>query len=138
MRSEQIRLVQNSWKLVEPIAEQAAELFYGELFRLDPSLESMFTGDMREQGRKLMAMLSVGVTSLSRLESIAPALRALGGRHAGYGVELRHYAVVEAALVSTLAQGLGEAFTDEVRDAWRAAYRVLSMTMQQGAAKAAA
>ena len=138
MKPEQIRLVQDSWKLVEPIAEQAAELFYGELFRMDPSLASMFTGDMREQGRKLMAMLSVGVASLSRLESIAPALRALGGRHAGYGVEARHYAVVEAALVSTLAQGLGEAFTDEVRHAWRAAYRALSMTMQQGAAKAAA
>jgi hemoglobin-like flavoprotein len=138
MSPEQIRLVQTSWKLVEPIAEQAAELFYRELFLIDPSLESMFSGDMREQGRKLMAMLSVGVTSLSRLESIAPALRALGGRHAGYGVEPRHYSVVEAALVSTLRQGLGEEFTDEVRDAWRAAYRVLSMTMQLGAAKAAA
>ncbi|HEX9790189.1 MAG TPA: hypothetical protein VGA60_05970, partial [Kiloniellales bacterium] len=45
----QKRLVQDSFAAVLPIAEAAAELFYGRLFELDPSLRRLFKGDMKEQ-----------------------------------------------------------------------------------------
>lgn len=131
MTPKQIALVQASWKQVQPIAGKAAALFYSRLFTLEPSVKRLFRGDMQEQGRKLMQMISVAVNSLARLESIVPAVRALGRRHAGYGVEPRHYAIVEQALLWTLDQGLGEGFTEEIEDAWRVAYRVLADTMQQ-------
>jgi hemoglobin-like flavoprotein len=131
MTPRQVALVQESWKQLQPIAERAAELFYARLFGLEPSVRSLFRGDMKEQGRKLMSMLSLAVGSLARPHGIAPALRALGRRHAGYGVEARHYFAVEAALVWTLRQGLGVRFTQEAEDAWRAAYRALATTMKQ-------
>ena len=131
MTPKQIALVQASWKQVQPIADQAAALFYSRLFTLEPSLKRLFKGDMREQGRKLTQMISVAVNSLARLEAIAPAVRALGRRHAGYGVEPRHYALVEGALIWTLEQGLGRDFSEQAEDAWRTAYRVLATTMQQ-------
>ena len=133
MTPRQIALVQESWKRVLPIGDQAAELLYARLFALDPSLERLFKGDMRVQGRKLMAMVSAAVSSLTRLDSIVPVVQALGRRHAGYGVEERHYAVVESALVWTLEQGLGAGFTREVEDAWRTAYGVLATTMKTAA-----
>jgi hemoglobin-like flavoprotein len=129
----EIALVQASWRQVQPLAEPAAAMFYARLFELDPSLTRLFKGDMKEQGRKVMAMIGVAVDALSRLESVVPAVRALGRRHAGYGVEERHYAVVEEALVWTLGQGLGASFTKEVENAWRAAYGVLATTMKQAA-----
>lgn len=130
MTPRQIALVQESWKLVQPIAGKAAELFYMRLFALEPSVQRLFTADMTEQGRKLMSMISVAVNSLAGLESIAPAVQALGRRHAGYGVKKHHYAVVEAALIWALAVGLDEKFTRETEEAWRTAYRVLANTMQ--------
>jgi hemoglobin-like flavoprotein len=130
MTPRQVGLVQESWKLVQPIADKAAELFYMRLFSLEPSVRRLFKGDMIEQGRKLMSMISVAVNSLTRLETIVPAVQALGRRHAGYGVRKHHYTVVEAALIWTLAQGLGEKFTGETEEAWRTAYRVLAATMQ--------
>jgi hemoglobin-like flavoprotein len=130
MTPNQITLVQQSWKRVEPIAAVAAELFYARLFALEPSVRQLFESDMKEQERKLMAMISVAVGSLGRLESLVPAVQALGRRHAGYGVKRHHYTVVEAALLWTLAQGLGEKFTREIEEAWRTAYRVLATTMQ--------
>ena len=133
MTPKQIALVQDSWKQVQPIADAAATLFYGKLFALDPAVRALFKGDMKEQGRKLMTMINVAVNSLSRLEAIVPAVQMLGRRHAGYGVEERHYAVVEEALVWTLGQGLGTSFTKEVENAWRAAYGVLATTMRQAA-----
>jgi len=41
------KLVQQSFARVEPIAETAAELFYGKLFELDPKLRALFKGDMK-------------------------------------------------------------------------------------------
>ena len=133
MTPTQIALVQASWKQVAPIADQAAELLYGRLFELDPSLERLFRGGMKEQGRKLMSMMTFVVGSLTRLESLVPAVQGLGRRHAGYGVEDHHYETVESALLWTLKQGLGAAFSKEVEEAWRTAYGVLATTMKEAA-----
>jgi hemoglobin-like flavoprotein len=97
-----------------PIAETAAELFYGRLFEFDPTLRPMFRGNMREQGRKLMQMLAVAAHSLDRLHEILPAVRAMGRRHAGYGVTDEQYDTVASALLWTRDQGLGEQFTPDV------------------------
>ena len=131
MTPRDIALVQSSWKQVQPIAAQAAAMFYGRLFLLDPSVRPLFRGDLREQGTKLMSMISVAVNALARIETLVPAVQALGRRHAGYGVEDRHYDTVETALLWTLAQGLGEAFSAETEQAWRAAYAVLASTMKE-------
>ena len=133
--SRQKLLVQQTFAEVAPIADVAARLFYARLFELDPSLEALFTGDMDEQGRKLMQMLTVAVRGLDSLDELVPAVRALGRRHVGYGVRDRHYATVGSALLWTLEHGLDDAFTPEVRDAWAAVYSVLADTMKQGAAE---
>jgi hypothetical protein len=65
---QQIDLVQASWKQVVPVAETAAQMFYGRLFFLDPSLRALFRGDLREQGQKVMAMISFTVNGLTRLD----------------------------------------------------------------------
>ena len=80
-----------------------------------------------------MAMLSYTVNGLNRLDVLLPAVRALGRRHATYGVRPEHYFTVGAALLWTLEQGLGAAFTPAVREAWVAAYGVLADTMRDAA-----
>jgi hemoglobin-like flavoprotein len=138
MTPKQIELVQVTWKKVLPIADAAAELFYGKLFALDPSLKRLFKGDMKQQGRKLMNMIGTAVNGLTRLEQIVPAVQALGVRHAGYGVQAAHYGTVATALVWTLEQGLGDLFTQEVKDSWVSVYTLLAKTMQDAAATATA
>ena len=100
-------LVQDSFAIVAPIADDAAALFYRRLFELDPSLQRMFRGDMAEQRRKLMQMLTAAVKGLDRLDQLVPVVKDLGRRHATYGVEDRHYETVGAALLWTLEKGLG-------------------------------
>jgi hemoglobin-like flavoprotein len=139
MTPTQIALVQQTFEQVKPIADTAADLFYNRLFELDPSLRPMFRGDMKEQGRKLMQMLSVAVAGLTRLDDLVPAVEALGRRHQGYGVRDEHYATVGSALLWTLGQGLGAGFTPDVETAWASAYGLLSRVMQNaGAVEAAA
>ena len=98
----QIDLVKGSFEHVEPIADTAAGLFYGRLFELDPTLRPMFKRDITEQGRMLMQMLSIAVHALDHLDTVVPAVKALGQRHATYGVQTAHYDSVGAALLWTL------------------------------------
>jgi nitric oxide dioxygenase len=130
MDPRQIVLVQESFEHVLPIADTAAGIFYARLFSLDPSLRALFPGDLRSQRQKLMTTLNVAVNGLWRLDKLEPVLRQLGVRHAGYGVQAEHYAIVGQALLETLAQGLGPGFTPEVEAAWREAYRLIAETMQ--------
>jgi len=136
MTPHQKHLVQTTFAKVAPIADEAAALFYGRLFELDPSLRPLFKTDLKEQGKKLMRMIGMAVNGLDRLDELVPVVRQLGTRHLGYGVRDEHYDTVATALVWTLEQGLGRDFTPEVKDAWVAVYGVLASTMKEAAATA--
>lgn len=139
MNAKTRQLVQESWARVEPIADAAATLFYNRLFVMDPALRPLFPAtDLREQKKKLMQTLTIAVRSLDRLDQLVPALEALGRRHAGYGVRDAHYDTVGKALLWTLEQGLGAAFTPAVRDAWAETYGLVASVMQRAAREPAA
>ena len=137
MTPAQKRLVQTTFAKVAPMADVAAMMFYDRLFELDPRLRPLFTGDISEQGRKLMRMIGMAVNGLDRLDELVPAVSQLGIRHAGYGVTDEHYDTVAAALLWTLEQGLGPDFTPEVGEAWATVYGMLASTMKTAAASAA-
>ena len=129
MTPHQIKLVQTSFAQVAPIAATAADLFYGRLFEIAPGVRAMFPDDLSGQKKKLMAMLGTVVAGLSHIDTLLPAVQALGKRHAGYGVTAEQYAPVGAALLWTLEKGLAAAFTAEVEEAWSAAYSMLAGAM---------
>ncbi len=130
MTPEQINLVQSSFKAVAPIASKAADLFYDRLFEIAPEVRPMFPTDLSGQKVKLISMLGTAVNNLHQLDVILPAIRDLGSRHRGYGVTAGHYAPVGAALLWTLEQGLGSAFTTDIKSAWTEAYSTLAGVMQ--------
>ncbi len=134
MTPDQIQRVQDSFELVRPIRAEAAALFYDRLFALDPSARALFAGaDLRAQGEKLMGTLGFVAAALRRPGAVLGAVADLARRHAGYGVRERHYESVGEALLWTLEQGLGAAFTPELREAWAAAYGLLSGAMIEAA-----
>ena len=106
-------------------------MFYRRLFELDPSLRSLFRSDLQEQGRKLIQMLGLAVAWLDRPDMLLPTIEALGRRLELYGVKTRDYQTVGEALLWTLDNGLGEAFTPEVRGAWIAVLELISSVMQR-------
>jgi len=133
MTPEHKALVKESWAKVLPIQETAAELFYGRLFSEYPEVKPYFKGDMKEQGKKLMAMLNTAVNGLDNLDGLIEPLKASGKAHKGYGVKAEDYDKVGASFLWTLEQGLGEAFTPEVKDAWTVTYTTVASVMIEGA-----
>jgi hemoglobin-like flavoprotein len=133
MNARQVALVQQSFEKVAALGDKAAELFYVELFAIDPSLRQMFKGDMRDQRRKLLSALALVVRSLGTPEKIIGQVQKLGVKHVEYGVLPEHYTLVGNALLRTLKKGLGEQFTPDLREAWIEAFRTLATLMKEAA-----
>ena len=137
MDANSIELVQSSFQKVEPIADQAAAMFYDRLFEIAPDVKSLFTNDMPSQGRMLMAMIGAAVKGLDQLESIVPVVEKLGRNHSGYGVKPEHYQPVAEALLWTLERGLGDEWNEDLAAAWTEAYTLLATTMLEAAGEVA-
>ena len=133
MTPKDIDLVQTSFAKVVPIAQTAAQLFYGRLFEIQPQIKPLFKGDLSEQGKKLMGTLGYVVNGLDKLETVLPAARELAVKHLDYGVEASHCEAVGEALLWTLGEGLGDAFDNDTEQAWVAAYGALSGVMIEAA-----
>jgi hemoglobin-like flavoprotein len=137
LAAQDIMMVRTSFSLVVPIQDVVAGLFYDRLFIIAPELRRLFPDDLTAQKRKLMALLSTCVGKLQYFSTFAPVVKGLGARHVAYGANTEHYAIVGEALMWALKQGLGGAFTPEIRAAWTKVYEVIAATMQAGAAEVA-
>ena len=118
MTPEQVKLVQDSFRKVMPIAGTAADLFYDHLFEIAPEVRPLFPKDLAEQKKKLIVMLATAVNNLDRVDKVIPAVAELDKRYASYGVTAEHYEPVGAALSWTLEPSLGTDFTTLVKAAW--------------------
>jgi methyl-accepting chemotaxis protein len=126
---QSIAQVRASWSQVQPIRSAAAALFYRHLFADAPGLRALFRGDLQQQGDRLMQMMDWLVDRLDDPPTLLAALADLGRRHAGYGVQASHYDRVGAALLRTLAEGLGAQFTSATQRAWTDLYQVIADAM---------
>ena len=132
MTPEQIQLVRTSWEVAAADPGILTTNFYAHLFAIDSGIARMFGGvDMTTQKKKLAQALAVVVTALDDLDSLLPALSALGKRHVNYGVEPRHFDAVGDALLWALRESLGDAFTAELHHAWADAYAVVASVMRR-------
>jgi hemoglobin-like flavoprotein len=136
MTPEQINLVQTSFERLGPQQAALAAQFYEELFRRDPALRPLFATDLTEQKVRFAQKLAEIVRAFPRLDELLGHTRALGARHAGYGVRATDYRTVGSALVEALAVVLGRSFDAPTRQAWELAYNLVAETMLEGAASA--
>ncbi len=142
----QKQLIQNSWRLVVPMADTAADLFYRRLFELYPQYRPLFPGDLTAQKKKLVRMLAFIVKALDWAdaqwrEEVPPdrdlmlVVVAMGRRHSDiYKIPDASYAAVGEALLWTFDYALGEAFTEEVKQAWSLVYTLVAKAMRMGSA----
>lgn len=137
-------VVASTWKLINPIQDTAADLFYRRLFELAPGYRPLFKNDMESQKRKLIGMLGFIVRSLQwpntawrddveQKSDLFLVVLALGRRHRElYKVPDEAYETVREALLWALDYGLGEAFSVEAKEAWARVYDLVALTMKIG------
>ncbi|MBL8682467.1 MAG: protein kinase [Myxococcales bacterium] len=129
-RPDVVFLVQSTFEMLAPKADEFGSAFYERLFEQYPAAQSLFANtDMVTQRAMLIDVLAKVVKGFDRIEDILPDVRELGRRHISYGVQPVHYKFVGRALLEALEQFLGEHFTPEVHVAWMEMYAMLARTM---------
>ena len=130
LTGQEISLIKNSWTKfcqIDPLA--IGDAFYNKLFFDHPELRKMFPVEMDAQYRKLLDMLNTLVTHLERIDELTEDIVAMAKRHEGYGVKPEQYGQVGQALIWTLKTGLGNEWTEDVKNAWIKCYGILSNAM---------
>jgi hemoglobin-like flavoprotein len=133
MDARKIALVQESFEKMASRDAEVSEIFYAELFAIDPSLRGMFVGDMRDQNRKLFAALNSIARSIHAPHQFLDDVEGLAKKHIDYGVRPEHYTYFGNALLRTLKKQLGTEFTAELCDAWAEAFKTVTKIMKEAA-----
>jgi hemoglobin-like flavoprotein len=130
MTAREMQLVRESFFELQEVSGPLSLLFYGRLFAVEPKLRRLFSDDMAAQGNKLMEMLAAAVDGMDDWTALKPALRDMGVRHTGYGVQPAHYVLVGDAMVWSISQALSGGADPELKRAWRSLIDQVSHAMQ--------
>jgi NAD(P)H-flavin reductase/hemoglobin-like flavoprotein len=127
-------LLKESWTLFEAQADDLANNFYARIFLADPDIRELFPIEMAAQRSHFLDALVGIVQTIDDPERLDEFLCSLGREHhRRFHVSTEHYGLVGAALLNTLRQYAGEAWTIEYDQAWRDAYTAIATTMLRGA-----
>ena len=101
---------------------EVAKLFFGKISN-DPKLTHLFPFKDDEKrsikhAMKVVSTLDFAIKQLNDLDTLKVELKELGHTHIGYQVKKEHYPIVTGALRETLAEGLKEEYTAEVKECW--------------------
>jgi NAD(P)H-flavin reductase/hemoglobin-like flavoprotein len=131
-RSEQsgtVEVIRSSFAEVEPQSEELGRHFYGTLFRIAPQTRDLFPINMEVQRSRLLRALVHVVQMVDQPDDLVPFLEQLGRDHRKFGVLAQHYDAVGAALIGSIRQFSGPAWTVEVEKAWTDAYGIVANVM---------
>ena len=122
--------IQSSLDILLKNQDNFTQTFYARLFEADPEVRKLFKGNMDNQGRLLMHMLSGIVHSLSRPKYLKLGLRSLGKNHQQYGVKEEHYPLVKRILLQTIEDQLGARHTNSIAESWEKALDIVISLMK--------
>lgn len=129
-----VELLEQSFELVKPKADEFVGSFYNNLFTDYPAAKPLFEhSNMGKQQQMLKGALVMVVENLRKPDVLSKALKGLGARHVKYGALPEHYPLVGNSLLKTLEQYAGSAWTPELKEAWAGAYGAITELMLEGA-----
>lgn len=130
-----VPVLRQSFEIVVERAPNLTHRFYEILFTRYPQAQRLFGRNPQRVQEEMLTRALVAV--MDHIEDAAwlrETLGALGDKHVGYGVTNEMYAWVGDALLATLAEVAGEAWTPEVAAAWTEAYGAIAGMMMAGSA----
>ncbi|MCK9468579.1 MAG: NO-inducible flavohemoprotein [Porticoccaceae bacterium] len=120
-------------KATVPVLQQHGEAitthFYRIMFRDYPEVKAYFNQAHQAQGtqpRALANSVLAYAANIDRLEALQDALPVIIQKHVSLDIRPEHYPIVGTCLLQAIREVLGEAATDDIINAWAAAYGQLA------------
>jgi nitric oxide dioxygenase len=109
--------------------ETLTKHFYRRMFTHNPEVQAFFNPAHQHAGTQQRALAAAICAYAQNIENpgvLAGAVELIAQKHCSLYVKAEHYPIVGANLLASIREVLGEACTDQIIDAWGAAYGVLA------------
>lgn len=126
--------VMDSFARITASRDFAMEYLYARLFAANPELRTLFPLSMEHTRATTFGMLARLVSSLPDPPQTDQLLDRLGRDHRKFGVKDAHYQPFFDALLATVEEVSGPAWTEENRRAWRAVLGYFAASMRSASA----
>jgi len=108
--------------------------FYARMFEANPELKHIFNMSHQALGEQQQALALAVLGYAEHIDDtsvLAPVIDIITAKHVSIGVRAEHYPIVGRHLLAAIAEVMGDAATNEVLDAWAAAYGQLADALIQ-------
>jgi nitric oxide dioxygenase len=120
-------------KATVPILKEHGEAltrhFYQRMFTHNPELKHIFNQAHQANGQQQQALALAVLGYAEHIDDpsvLAPVLQRIAHKHASLGIRPEHYPIVGMHLLASIKELLGDAASDALIEAWRAAYGQLA------------
>jgi nitric oxide dioxygenase len=103
--------------------------FYSRMFEANPELKHLFNMSHQATGEQQQALALAVLGYAEHIDDTAvltPVIKVVTAKHVSIGIRAEHYPIVGRHLLAAMADVMGSAATDEVLEAWAAAYGQLA------------
>lgn len=124
-----IQTVKSTAPVLEEHGETLTRHFYKRMFKHNPEVAPFFNPANQTAGKQQRALagaIAAYAANIDNLEVLGGAVELIAQKHASLMIKPEHYPIVGENLLASIREVLGEGATDEVIEAWAAAYGFLA------------
>lgn len=129
LTQEHINIVKSTIPLLESAGPALTQHFYQRMFSHNPELKHIFNMTHQKTGRQSVALfeaIAAYAKHIDNLAALTTAVERIAHKHTSFNIQPEHYQIVGHHLLETLRELAPEAFTQQVEEAWTAAYFFLA------------
>ncbi len=124
-----IAIVKSTAPVLAEHGETLTRHFYKRMFSHNPEVAPFFNPAHQTAGKQQRALagaITAYAANIDNLEVLGGAVELIAQKHASLMIKPEHYPIVGENLLASIREVLGEAATDEIINAWAAAYGFLA------------
>lgn len=129
LTQEHINIIKSTIPLLESAGPALTQHFYQRMFSHNPELKHIFNMTHQKTGRQSVALfeaIAAYAKHIDNLAALTSAVERIAHKHTSFNIQPEHYQIVGYHLLETLREFAPEAFTQQVEEAWTAAYFFLA------------
>jgi nitric oxide dioxygenase len=124
-----IAIVKSTAPVLAEHGETLTRHFYKRMFSHNPEVAPFFNPAHQTAGKQQRALagaITAYAANIDNLEVLGGAVELIAQKHASLMIKPEHYPIVGENLLASIREVLGEAATDDIINAWAAAYGFLA------------
>lgn len=124
-----IAIVKSTAPVLQEHGETLTKHFYKRMFKHNPEVAPFFNPAHQTAGKQQRALagaIAAYAANIDNLEVLGGAVELIAQKHASLMIKPEHYPIVGENLLASIKEVLGDAATDDIINAWAAAYGFLA------------